>query len=93
MANSDGRIYIAHGVMSRALLPIVVILFALLISYVAHRRTASLLEYRCSNCGNVFHLSPIEATISPHRLGGRKYARCALCGARTWVTRLPKGVT
>jgi DNA-directed RNA polymerase subunit RPC12/RpoP len=76
--------------MSRPLVAVVVVFGALLVSYVANRRTTSEFDYRCSNCGNVFRLSPLLATVSPHRVGGRKYVRCTLCGARTWVTRVPK---
>jgi hypothetical protein len=76
--------------MSTALVPVIVVFVALLVSYVAHRRSTSAFDYQCRNCGNVFHLLPLLATVSPHRLGGRKYVRCALCGARTWVTRVPK---
>jgi DNA-directed RNA polymerase subunit RPC12/RpoP len=72
--------------MSRALVLVIVVLLALGISYAVHRRTARTRKYRCMNCGNIFRLSPLLATISPHRLGGRKYTSCPLCGARSWVT-------
>ena len=76
--------------MSRAFLPVVIILIALLGSYAVQRRTTNAFDYRCMNCGNVFSLSPFVAVVSPHRLRGRKFARCPLCGTRSWVTRVPK---
>jgi hypothetical protein len=76
--------------MSRALVLVAVLLLGFFVSYLVHRRTMNAFDYRCMNCGNIFSISPLLATVTPHRLGGRKLARCSLCGLRSWVTPIPK---
>ncbi len=71
------------------LLPVVLIAVAFAGSYVVQRGRASQYNYRCDNCGNVFSLSPLTATVAPHRMG-QKRVRCPSCGARSWATPVPK---
>jgi DNA-directed RNA polymerase subunit RPC12/RpoP len=52
---------------------------------------SSRFDWRCENCGHTVTVSPVAAALSPHRVGGKKYARCPDCGARSWLTPVPKG--
>lgn len=51
---------------------------------------ASRFNWRCGNCGHVFILSPLKATLLPHSFGGRKFTRCPNCGVRSWVSPVAK---
>jgi ribosomal protein S27AE len=55
---------------------------------------ASRHDWECEKCGHIFSISPLAATFLPHSFGnsfgGRKLAKCPNCGARSWVTAVPK---
>jgi DNA-directed RNA polymerase subunit RPC12/RpoP len=68
------------------LLFLLVIPIALIAQSVITRRY----DWRCQKCDHTFSLSPLSAAFLPHGLGGRKYARCPDCGARSWATPVAK---
>lgn len=72
--------------MDGALIAIVVIPLALGTQFVV----ASRYDWRCQSCGQIFSLSPVAAALMPHSFGGRKLSKCPDCGARTWVSPVPK---
>ncbi len=45
--------------------------------------------YQCSNCGEIFTIDPLTATIAPHSFG-KKYVRCPHCGQMSWAVPVPK---
>lgn len=75
--------------MTKALIPIVI--FAVV--FTTQLRLASRRDWRCADCGHEFSLSPLAATLLPHRLGGQKLAKCPECGKRTWASPVPKEST
>jgi DNA-directed RNA polymerase subunit RPC12/RpoP len=75
--------------MLKGLLPVVLILAAFAVQYVVQRGRAGQYDYKCQNCGNVFSLPPLTASLAPHRMG-QKRVRCPSCGIRSWATPVPK---
>lgn len=74
-----------------SLVPVIVVLGALTVQFVVQKNLTSRYDYRCSRCGQTFELSPMAATIAPHRIGGRKLTRCPHCGSWSWAEPTPKG--
>lgn len=72
--------------MDGILIPIIIIPLALGAQLLFARRY----DWRCQNCGHVFSLSPLTATLMPHSFGGRKLAKCPSCGVRSWVSPVRK---
>lgn len=72
--------------MDKAVIPIVI--FA--VAFSAQFFLASRRDWQCGNCGHIFSLSPIAATLMPHSFGGRKLVRCPNCGALGWASPVPK---
>jgi DNA-directed RNA polymerase subunit RPC12/RpoP len=68
-----------------------VVVGALAVQFTVQKNLVGRYDYRCSRCGRAFELSPLAATVAPHRLGGSKLARCSHCGSWSWVERIPKG--
>lgn len=73
----------------RILLPIVIVVVVLGAQYFRQRTMAPRVQYRCQSCGQTFSLSPLIATLAPHRMGS-KFVKCPHCGARTWAAREPR---
>jgi DNA-directed RNA polymerase subunit RPC12/RpoP len=78
--------------MAWVIFPIVVVIGGLLLQFQLQRQRilADTYAFRCGNCGSQFGLSPLAATLAPHRVGGQKFVRCPSCGTRSWVSRVPK---
>ena len=76
--------------MDPALIPIIVIPLGFLVQLVVQQGITSRYDYHCDNCGQTFSLNPVVASITPHRFGGSKFAKCPHCGARSWVSPVPK---
>lgn len=76
--------------MNTAIVPVVVIGIALVAQLVVQQGITSRYDYRCGNCGQRFSLTPLAASIVPHRFGGSKFVKCPHCGVRSWVTPVPK---
>jgi hypothetical protein len=66
--------------MDHALIPIVIIPLGFVVQLVVQRGITSRYDYQC----------PIVASITPHRFGGGKFAKCPHCGVRSWVSPVPK---
>ena len=60
------------------------------IGLIAQSVIARRYDWRCQKCDHVFTLSPLAAAFLPHGMGGRKYARCPECGARSWAMPVAK---
>lgn len=73
------------------LVPVIVVVGALAVQCIVQKNLVGRYDHRCSRCGQAFELSPLAATVAPHRLGGSKLARCPHCGSWSWVERIPKG--
>lgn len=71
------------------MLPVVLIAAGFAAQYVVQRGRTRQYDYRCGNCGNVFSLSPLAASLAPHRMG-QKWVRCPRCGVRSWATPVAK---
>lgn len=76
--------------MSRALIPLVVVVVGFVAQFFLQLNTRSRYDYRCRSCGSTFSPSPLALTLAPHRLGGLKYTRCPRCGVRSWVEPVAK---
>lgn len=72
--------------MSGVLIPIVLVVAVFLaqLAFVSQR------DWKCENCGHVFRISPVTASFLPHSFPMRKLTTCPHCGARTWVSPVPK---
>ena len=75
--------------MSPAIVPLVVVV-VLAGQFVFQRSLMSRYDYLCGDCGQTFSLTPLTASLAPHRFGGRKWVRCPHCGVRSWVSMVPK---
>ncbi len=71
---------------SAGALPVIVVVGALLVSFLVQKRLSSHYDYRCEGCGHTFSLSPVAMVVAPHRIGGRKWVKCPSCGRLSWVT-------
>ncbi|HEX2857708.1 MAG TPA: hypothetical protein VHO26_09575 [Propionibacteriaceae bacterium] len=71
------------------LAPILMVGAGLVVAYVVQSQVAARMDFRCGACGRRFSLSPLQATLAPHRMGS-KWCRCPHCGARTWAEPVPK---
>ena len=69
--------------------PIVVIGVGLVVMYVVQSRVTATVDYTCGRCGQRFDLTPLAATLAPHRMGS-KWVRCPECGAWSWAAPHPK---
>lgn len=67
----------------------IVIVVVLALSVVAQTMMNRNSEFQCGQCGEKFAISPFVAALTPHRFS-QKLATCPHCGARTWVSRVPK---
>jgi DNA-directed RNA polymerase subunit RPC12/RpoP len=76
--------------MEHVLIPVVVIALGFLVQLVLQQGITSRYDYQCDNCGHTFSLTPLMASITPHRFGGSKFAKCPHCGVRSWVSPVPK---
>ena len=76
--------------MDQALIPIVLIPLGLLVQFVVQQGITKRYDYQCTNCGQTFSLTPLLASVTPHRFGGSKFAKCPYCGVRSWVSPVPK---
>jgi DNA-directed RNA polymerase subunit RPC12/RpoP len=72
--------------MLKDLAPVIVIAGGFAVSFIVQKGRTSRYEYRCENCGNVFSLSPLTASVAAHRMG-QKWVRCPGCGVRSWAQR------
>ncbi|WP_334173335.1 hypothetical protein [Sinomonas sp.] len=71
------------------LVPLAVVVLGLAVSYVIQRRATSRYDYHCTRCDATIPLSPLAATVAPHRMGS-KFTRCPNCGAWSWLEPVPK---
>ena len=76
--------------MQQGLVTFVVIAAAFLVQFYIQRGVTSRYDYQCGNCGRAFELTPLAASLAPHRMGGRKFVRCPSCGSWSWVSPVPK---
>lgn len=76
--------------MTRALLPLFLILAAFLVNYQLQRRRSAVFDFRCECCGTTFPLSALAGAVAPHRPGGRKWIRCPQCGRFSWASPVPR---
>jgi DNA-directed RNA polymerase subunit RPC12/RpoP len=76
--------------MSTALIPVIVIAAAFLVQFLVQQGITSRFDYQCGNCGRTFSLTPLAASVAPHRFGGSKLVTCPHCGVRSWVSPVPK---
>jgi DNA-directed RNA polymerase subunit RPC12/RpoP len=76
--------------MSTAVIPVIVIVAGFLAQLAFQQSMTSRYDYQCGNCGRTFSLTPLAASIAPHRFGGSKFVRCPHCGVRSWVSPVPK---
>jgi hypothetical protein len=72
--------------MDKALIPIAVFAVVFATQLVFARRY----DWQCARCGHTFSVSPLAATLMPHRFGGQKLLKCPSCGARTWARPVRK---
>ncbi len=72
--------------MHTAYFPIVLVV----VVFTSQVALASQRDWKCSNCGHVFSIPPLKASLLPHSFPMRKLATCPSCGARTWVSPVPK---
>jgi predicted RNA-binding Zn-ribbon protein involved in translation (DUF1610 family) len=75
--------------MHSSLVPVIVIVVVLALYVVAQAVLNRNSEFQCGQCGETFAISPFVAALTPHRFS-QKLATCPHCGARTWVSRVPK---
>ena len=76
--------------MDPAIIPVTLIGAGLIVQLFVQQGITSRYDYQCGNCGQTFSLTPLAASVAPHRFGGSKLARCPHCGARSWVWPVPK---
>jgi DNA-directed RNA polymerase subunit RPC12/RpoP len=76
--------------MAHAVIPLIVIVVAFAAQLTFQRGLTSRYDYQCANCGQRFSLTPLAASVAPHRLGGSKFVKCPGCGVRSWVSPVPK---
>ncbi len=76
--------------MSPAITAVIIAVIALVAQLIFQRHLTSKYDYQCDNCGQRFNLTPLTASVAPHRFGGSKYVRCPHCGVRSWVSPVPK---
>jgi DNA-directed RNA polymerase subunit RPC12/RpoP len=76
--------------MDRAIILVVVIGGSFLVQLIVQQGITSRYDYQCGTCGRTFSLTPLAASVAPHRFGGSKLARCPHCGVRSWVSPVPK---
>jgi DNA-directed RNA polymerase subunit RPC12/RpoP len=76
--------------MDPAIIPVTLIGAGFIVQLIVQQGITSRYDYRCGNCGQTFSLTPLAASVVPHRFGGSKLARCPHCGVRSWVWPVPK---
>jgi len=76
--------------MQHGLIAVVVIAAAFGVQFCIQRGLTSRFDYQCGKCGQTFQLTPLGASLAPHRMGGGKFVRCPFCGARSWAPPVPK---
>lgn len=76
--------------MNPAITPVIVIGAAFAAQFIFQQVLTSKYDYQCGNCGRTFSLTPLAASIAPHRFGGSKLVKCPHCGDRTWASPVPK---
>jgi DNA-directed RNA polymerase subunit RPC12/RpoP len=76
--------------MDAAIIPVAVIGVGFVAQFVFQQGMTSRYDYQCGNCGRTFSLTPLAASVAPHRFGGSKFVKCPYCGARSWVSPVPK---
>jgi DNA-directed RNA polymerase subunit RPC12/RpoP len=76
--------------MDPATIPVAVIGAGFIVQFLVQQGITSRYDYQCDNCGRTFSLTPLAASVAPHRFGGSKIARCPHCGVRSWVSPVPK---
>lgn len=75
--------------MSPAITPAIVIAVAFAAQLIFQQFLTSRYDYQCGNCGHTFSLTPLAASIVPHRFGS-KFVKCPSCGVRSWAAPVPK---
>lgn len=76
--------------MDPAIAPVIVIALVFITQLIFQQVITSRYDYQCDNCGRTFSLTPLAASIAPHRLGGSKFVKCPHCGVRSWASAVPK---
>jgi DNA-directed RNA polymerase subunit RPC12/RpoP len=76
--------------MDPVITPVILVAVAFTAQFMFQRVMTSRYDYLCGNCGQTFSLTPLTASIAPHRFGGSKFVKCPHCGARSWVSPVPK---
>ena len=76
--------------MVQVLIVVVVVAAAFALQLFVQQGITNKYDYQCGKCGATFSMSPVQASIAPHRLGGSKYTKCPSCGARSWVSPVPR---
>jgi DNA-directed RNA polymerase subunit RPC12/RpoP len=77
-------------VTSSSLAPILLVPAVFVVQLVVQKNLMSRFDYRCGDCGRRFELSPLAASVAPHRFGGAKLVQCPHCGTRTWASPVRK---
>jgi DNA-directed RNA polymerase subunit RPC12/RpoP len=78
---------------TRIVLPLIILAFALGVNFRVQQRLVGQFDYQCGSCGTQFALTPLAASLAPHKFGGYKYVKCPSCRRRGWAQRVPKGST
>jgi DNA-directed RNA polymerase subunit RPC12/RpoP len=76
--------------MDTAIIPVVFVIAGFLVQLMVQQGITSRYDYQCDNCGHRFSLTPLAASVAPHRFGGSKFVKCPDCGVRSWVAPVPK---
>jgi DNA-directed RNA polymerase subunit RPC12/RpoP len=76
--------------MDTAIIPVIVIGVGFAALFIFQQGMTSRYDYECDNCGQTFSLTPLAASVAPHRFGGNKFVKCPHCGVRSWVSPVPK---
>ena len=71
------------------LLGVLIIPIAIIILIVLKSAMGKSIQYQCENCGQLFHIPPIDGIVAPHSMG-RKYVKCPNCGMATWASPVCK---
>lgn len=76
--------------MDPSIAPVIAIGVAFAAQFIFQQRLTSRYDYQCCNCGHAFSLTPLAASVAPHRFGGGKFVKCPRCGVRSWASPVPK---
>lgn len=69
--------------------PVVVVPIILVTAFLWQTVLSRGVDYRCSNCGKDFSISPTTGFLAPHNMM-RKLLKCPYCGKRSWATPVRK---